>query len=228
MQAKIVPTLLFALVAATAVTVLNGDWPDRWNPWAPLRLDEPPNALTRYKAARTAADPVACQAILADTPMRFTPLADRQTAPGCGFENALQIAATRFHIGPPLTLSCRAALSLALWERHAVEPAARRHFGQGVARLEHLGSYACRNIAGSSRRSQHASADAIDIAGVVLRDGQRVQVLRHWPADDARGRFLRELRNGACPFFDGVLSPDYNAAHADHLHLDRGPARVCR
>jgi hypothetical protein len=26
-----------------------------------------------------------------------------------------------------------------------------------------------------------------------------------------------------CLFFDGVLSPDHNAAHRDHLHLDRGP-----
>ena len=28
--------------------------------------------------------------------------------------------------------------------------------------------------------------------------------------------------------FDAVLSPDYNAAHHDHLHLDRGPFRMCR
>jgi hypothetical protein len=36
------------------------------------------------------------------------------------------------------------------------------------------------------------------------------------------------VRDGACLFFDGVLSPDYNAAHRDHLHLDRGRYRYCR
>ena len=28
-------------------------------------------------------------------------------------------------------------------------------------------------------------------------------------------------------WFDAVLSPDYNAAHRDHLHLDRGRYRAC-
>ena len=34
------------------------------------------------------------------------------------------------------------------------------------------------------------------------------------------GAFLREVRDGACRLFPTTLSPDYNAAHADHLHLD--------
>ena len=33
--------------------------------------------------------------------------------------------------------------------------------------------------------------------------------------------FLREVRDGACDLFATVLSPDYNAAHADHFHLDQ-------
>nr|MBA3526869.1 extensin family protein [Sphingomonas sp.] len=45
--------------------------------------------------------------------------------------------------------------------------------------------------------------------------------------------FLREVRDGACRLFPTVLSPDYNAAHRDHLHLDvanRGTAgwTLCR
>ena len=30
------------------------------------------------------------------------------------------------------------------------------------------------------------------------------------------------LRRRRLPFFDAVLGPDYNAAHRDHLHFDRG------
>ena len=40
--------------------------------------------------------------------------------------------------------------------------------------------------------------------------------------------FTRELRDGACGLFNGVLGPDYNAAHRDHFHLDNGPFRICR
>ena len=38
-------------------------------------------------------------------------------------------------------------------------------------------------------------------------------------------------RDAACEVFGTVLSPDYNAAHADHFHLDqevRGWGGVCR
>jgi hypothetical protein len=71
-------------------------------------------------------------------------------------------------------------------------------------------------------------ANALDIAGFVLIDGRRVSVARDWPGDADEARFLRAVHQGACRFFNGVLGPDYNLAHADHLHLDRGPYRICR
>jgi hypothetical protein len=109
-------------------------------------------------------------------------------------------------------------------------PAAQAHFGQKVARLEHFGSYSCRNVYGraNATRSQHATAEALDIAGFVLEDGQRIRVLKDWPEDGTNAAFLRDVRTGACRFFDAVLSPDYNAAHRDHFHFDRGPYRTCR
>ncbi len=39
---------------------------------------------------------------------------------------------------------------------------------------------------------------------------------------------LRDARRGACRFFDGVLGPDYNAAHRDHFHLETGGFGMCR
>ena len=136
----------------------------------------------------------------------------------------------RFSVGAPFALSCQAAVSLALWEKHTLQPAALAHFGAQVARIEHYGSYACRNVYGSAtgRRSRHATADALDVAGFVLANGRRIRVQRDWPKENQPARFLREVHRGACRFFDGVLSPDHNAAHADHLHLDRGPGRYCR
>jgi hypothetical protein len=99
-----------------------------------------------------------------------------------------------------------------------------------VSAIEHFGSYSCRNVYGrpEATRSRHATAEAWDVAGFVLVDGRRIRVARDWQSTKAEAAFLRESRDGACRFFDGVLSPDYNAAHHDHLHLDRGPYRMCR
>lgn len=208
--------------------------PDRHDPWAPLSIEEPPNWLTRHKLSRLDERPFACRALLATAQLRTTPLPDRVTGTTgnatCGFRNAVTVHRTAFAVGTPFALSCRSAVALALWERHVVVPEAERLLGTPVRRLEHFGSYACRNVygRGSGRPSQHATADALDVAGFVLADGRRITVARDWRGDDAEARFLHAVHRGACQVFDGVLGPNYNAAHADHLHLDRGPYRVCR
>lgn len=204
--------------------------PSRWDPWAPLDVRDPPNLLTRYKLARLSIDDALCRTTLSSAEMRYQPLPDRETAPGCGFKNALRVSATSARVATPFAASCRLAVSLALWELHVVQPAARRHFGQEVAGLEHFGSYACRNVYGreTGRRSRHATADALDVAGFVLADGRRIRVAADWDGDDQTALFLREVRDGACPYFASVLGPDYNAAHRDHLHLDRGGFGICR
>ncbi len=213
--------------------------PEHWKPWTPLRIDDPPNLLTGWKLARASNDAEQCLHVLAQAEMRFVALPDRETGPGCGFENAVRIERSSVAVGEAFSLSCRAALSLALWERHVLQAAAHRHLQQPVAGIEHFGSYACRNVYSreGARRSRHATADALDIAGFVLADGSRLRVLQHWhgvddgnpsTADADAARFLRELHRGACRYFDGVLGPDYNAAHADHFHFDRGGFATCR
>jgi len=217
--------LALGALALSLVTI-----PPAWNPWAPLSIVDPPNALTRYKMTRLSHDGDACRAALATGAVRFTRLPDRAAAPGCGLDDAVRIEATTARVDPAFTLSCRSAVALALWERHVLQPAASAAFGQPVARLEHFGSYACRNVYGlpDARRSQHATADALDVAGFVLADGTRIRVAADWTGAGPRAQFLREVHDGACRFFDGVLGPDYNAAHRDHFHLDRGAFRVCR
>jgi hypothetical protein len=111
-----------------------------------------------------------------------------------------------------------------------VQPAALRHFGSRAARLEHFGSYVCRRVYGGreARLSRHAMADALDVASFVMEDGTEVRVEEHWGGDHPRARFLRDVHRGACRVFDGVLGPEYNPAHRNHFHLERGGYRVCR
>jgi hypothetical protein len=224
--------LLVVLVAVGSVMAVRHGWvavPPEWNPWSTLDMAAEPNMLTRYKLSRLDGDGARCRIVLGTTEMDFEALADRETAPSCGFHDAVRVRSTPSD-AEDFPLSCRAALSLALWERHVVQPAALRHFGQRVARFDHFGSYACRNVYGrpDATRSRHATAEAWDVAGFVLADGRRIRVARDWKSEGEAAGFLREVRDGACRFFDGVLSPEYNAAHHDHLHLDRGPFRLCR
>jgi hypothetical protein len=230
MYFKVIAIGLAISVAAALWLVRSGaiEIPSRWNPWATLEIDATPNWLTRYKLQRLSQDPAHCQAVLATSGMRFERLEDETTGTACGFFNAVRILRTSAAVGPEFALSCRTAVSLALWERHVLQPAAVRHYESAVAKIEHFGSYSCRNVYGrpNATRSRHATAEAFDVAGFVLANGERIRVINDWSSEHAA--FLHEVRDGACRFFDGVLSPDYNAAHRDHFHLDRGSYRTCR
>jgi hypothetical protein len=223
---------LLALLAAVlyAAWWYRGALPNAWNPWTPLLIEDKPNWLTRMKLKRLSDDPELCLATLAQSRFQYRSVPDRQTDRGCRLDNAVSIQRTSVEVNAPFILSCRGTVALALWERHILHPAGASNFGQPIVKMEHLGSYACRAIAGSStgKLSRHATADAIDIAAFVLADDRRVAVARHWDDTAEAGMFLREIRDGACKIFDGILSPDYNDAHGDHFHLDVGSHRICR
>lgn len=228
---------LCAMLAAGAWAVASGtvEVPERFNPWAPLDVKAEPDWLTGFKLARARGEPTRCLAALAKTDMQYDLLPDRVTGEGCGFENAVRLRAAGVRLGTSPSLSCPMALSFFMWEKHALQPAARRHFGQSVTSIEHLGSYACRNINSGegatpgASRSRHATANALDVAGLTLANGRRLTVRKDWSgASDAPDLLLRDAYRGACRFFDGVLGPDYNAAHRDHFHLETGGFSMCR
>lgn len=220
------------------------DVPEAYNPWAPLNVTATPNALTGYKLQRARSDAAACQAALFQTGFQYDNLPDRVTGPGCGFTNAVLLRQANVRLGSAISLSCPMALSFAMWERHALQPAAIARFGEPVVALQHLGSYACRNVntgegnttanANAGARSRHSTADALDVAGFTLQSGKRITLLKNWQGKavtsppDASALLLTDVHQGACRFFKGVLSPDYNAVHRDHLHLETGGYSMCR
>lgn len=117
-----------------------------------------------------------------------------------------------------------------LWERQVAAPAARRHFDAELSRVQHYGIYSCRRLYGrdSGEYSEHATANAIDLAAFAIDDGQQVSVLRDWDDKGAKGAFLREVHEGGCGIFGTSLGPDYNDAHADHFHVDMRGWNSCR
>ena len=243
---------VWTALAAAIYGVYSGVVPvqDRHNPWAPLDVGEPPGLLTPYKLSRALNNPALCLAALERSGLGFDVLPDRVTGPGCGFENAVRLRTAGVLFGAPLPLSCPMALSLAMWERHALQPAAQARMQQRVVAIDQVGSYACRNIntgegnfsgrmaSGGGSRSRHATADALDVTGFTLADGQRISVLKNWQSKrdsegaavqrDAKALLLADLHAGACKHFKGVLGPDYNAVHKDHFHFETGGYAMCR
>lgn len=216
----VVGMLMFALVDRLA--------PPQDLPWKPFSLNQPLGLATAEKLSRITADPVACRAALNEGGVRFT---DQPTRPDQGFCSTRDTVRAQSRLSPAApVMTCPMALSYALWERQVLAPAARDLLNSRVARVDHLGTYACRTIYGRAgeRPSQHARANALDVAGVRLSDGRRLTVLGDFRDPGPDGQFLRAIRDGACQVFGAVLSPDYNAAHADHLHLDHSPYRLCR
>ena len=220
------------LLALTAIGLSGWAWLQanpQHDPWAPLDLRDPPGFATEAKLRALFDDPAQCRAVLERSAVAFTVL-DPVGEGQCRREDRTRLA--DFPLAPTEPTTCPVAAGLELWLDRAVQPAARQILGSEVARIEQFGAYSCRRIYGRSegRWSEHATANAIDIAGFVLEDGRRISVLSDWPGEGDEARFLRAARDGACDNFATTLSPDYNAAHRDHFHLDQanGWRGVCR
>lgn len=175
-----------------------------------------------------------CRAELGAKRAGFTPLPDQYYGGGCSTVNTVRLASLQAdtsalslaNLGP---VTCPLADSFAGWARYGVDRAARQILGSALVRIETMGSYNCRNVAGSTRRSAHATADAIDISGFVLADGRRITISSGWSGGSAQERqFLRVIHSSACKRFGTVLGPNYNAAHHDHLHVELRGGSFCR
>ena len=218
------------LVGAAIVCWMNVAAPPQDLPWRPLRLAEPPGLATRIQLERAAADPARCRAVLHEGGVTFAESPPRRE-PGCSQLDAVRLKGGATPLSPAApVMTCREALTYAMWDRHGLQPAARELLGEKIARVDHMGTYACRNMYGRADgpRSQHAYANALDVGGFTTASGRKLRVLGQFDGQDDRGAFLRRARDEACRWFRVTLSPDFNAAHADHLHLDAGPYWRCR
>ena len=188
----------------------------------PVTLNIPTSSETR-----------ACFADLSRIGVRYSPLPDRDFGGGCQVIGAVQL----IDVGLPVTgikgMRCGLARAFIGWARSGVAPAAHQILGSDVVKIETMGTYACRNTVGTAaaytRLSGHATANAVDISGFVLADGRRITIQQDWRSTDpAVFDVLRTIRASACKRFGTVLSPDYNAAHYNHLHFEDDRANFCR
>lgn len=198
------------------------------------RSSRPEAGAAGRSAAGITRSEAQCLAQLDASGDRFTPLPDRYYGGGCSTVGTVKLDAvagdtrsfTLTNLGP---VACPLAQTFTAWARYGVDRAARQILGSPLARIETMGSYSCRTIAGSTRLSAHARAQAIDIAAFDLADGRRISVKDGWYNGNAKEReFLRVVHASACKRFGTVLGPEYNPAHQNHFHLELDGRSFCR
>jgi len=186
--------------------------------------------------------PVVSEACLADLRAkgavfrRWTVRARRiQGKPVCVVPHGLRLLRTPSGIrySKPVRVNCAFALRLLEFERIAQEEA-KELFGRRIARIEQLGTYACRMMAEyPDWVSEHSFANAIDIRAFVLVGGHRIEVERHFvqngrPTKSKPALLLRRLARRLYDegVFSVVLTPNFDRRHANHFHLDGAPYSV--
>jgi hypothetical protein len=114
-----------------------------------------------------------------------------------------------------LMVSCRMALALERLSRLLAQ--------LDVVEVEHVGTYNCRGVSGTAQLSAHARGEALDVRGFERAVGSPVSVEADWngPVWERR-EYVRGVTRAIkqSGVFDVVMTPDTNAAHRDHLHLE--------
>ena len=182
----------------------------------------------------------ACHAALRRAGVAFQPVA-KPKARGVqwpvvldGTVAGIKVQGNRKKNAPTNYLDCRLARALIAWA-----PALRR---AGVTGLQHYSMYRKgARIAGSGKVSSHARGMSIDVARLYYKDGSSFSILDDWgdrdkgeapctarPRDSRRAQQVRALVCAASnkKIFQTVITPHYNAAHDNHLHLEIAPNKA--
>lgn len=222
-----------AMVLLVAVALgLVGWWllPRQYNPFSPLALDDPAGRLTQFKLRRL--NPTQCHTLLEEANRRGW-IASRQVADSggpCPLQQVVRVANFgSVRLSSSFLASCPLALSSALFIHQRARPLAVNLMHSELLQVDHVGSFACRNIyhRQNAPLSEHATADALDISGFRLADGRRITVAQGWQ-QPATGPWLHAVLSASCGYYGNGLGPNYNAAHRTHFHLGMRGYGLCR
>lgn len=169
--------------------------PTRINQPAPLAPPSPhPSEIVSPEwAAQEIQDAMdGCSMMLADSGAVYRHL-DPLREGRCGTPAPIELSAIgkspSVAIVPPARVTCGLAATLSAWSDSYLQQAARTHLGKTIASIRNVASYVCRNRYNSSDKpiSEHARANALDMASFKTQSGKSISVLDHWalPPEDA-------------------------------------------
>ena len=183
--------------------------------------------FTQYKLDKLSGNYQACLKALDQADINYTPVPDRVSTKGCDLTRQVTLDRSRYPYTSLVSGRCALIAAIVAWEDNVVQTNAMKYLGQDIAQITHYAMFSCRNIAGSSKRSEHAKANAIDVSAFTLKNGEKITVLNDWDDSGRKGQFLRAVFKDSCKIFTGALGPNYNAAHKDHFHFDMGTWNSC-
>jgi hypothetical protein len=200
-----------------------------------------PKATGAWPRSEVLAARASCEKILNGLDIIWRPDQPIGEPGGCGTPAPIAIAeVAQIRIDPPATVNCAFAKALHGWFTKAVQPAARKQVGTSIIGIRNASSYACRrrNNATSGKLSEHAKANALDIAAFDFSKKAEITVaggsgLLQRIGLSGKGNFMKTVRKSACQYFNTVLGPGTDRYHGDHFHVDLmklrpGRFKMCR
>ena len=123
-------------------------------------------------------------------------------------------------------LTCTMALALADFEK-VVQEVAQETVGSRVVKIDHMGTYNCREMVAYDMLSEHSFANGIDLKQFTFANGKTANVLEDFQpkveqTDDPRALFLRKLSRRLYDeeVFSVVVTPFFDRLHRNHIHVD--------
>jgi hypothetical protein len=198
-----------------------------------LMADWPADVL---KAAR-----IDCLKRLDGIKVHYTALAPLGKNESCGAPAPLEVdAIAGVAIVPPGIFTCDMVEALHGWIGNSVVPASRQHLKKQLVTINNASAYVCRRRNGlaSGKLSEHAKANALDLASLTFDDGSTINIKGDWSGlkqligVSDKGNFLRQIRRDSCIRFTTVLGPGADQYHGDHFHIDvarrKNGYRICK
>lgn len=227
------PMLLTVLIAGLVIAAFwFGQVPNSLSPFPAISMQKRGQWFIDPRLTVLRNDPALCKRVLTGAHIQAAPTPSQPIKNGCGWVNAFRVSQVGGAAIGVKNLTCEMTAALSLWVLDVVQPAAQKYFGTNLKSLQNFGTYSCRNIIGNAMwrgaRSQHATANAIDISSFRLGNGTDISLLRHWNDKGPKGQFLRHIHRKSCRYFRVSLGPNFNPSHKDHFHFDRGPLWSCK
>ena len=179
--------------------------------------------------------PSACRLALGEDIAIAPSIPDIKGPGACGGPDMVRLEAivlpdkTRVPLKPAGTMRCSMAAAVADWVRTDMAPLAGS-LNTKLLEIDNFDSFNCRgrNRVQGAKLSEHGRANALDVRGLKLANGQTIALTeRNTP------RLLREkVLLSLCTRFPTVLGPGSDGYHEDHIHFDlaerRGDYRICQ
>lgn len=195
MKTRFLLRLVLALAAVPLVCGMaaaeNGFAGFMQNPFKPKKSEDkpaPPSAgrTVPWGASQIEAAKAKCNELLANITLEYEPQPPIKEGV-CGAPAPILVRSIgsdpKVVISPAAKINCAVAVALHAWLKDEVQPEAKALFGAPVVKIRNAASYACRNRNNAARGilSEHALANALDIAEFTLESGYSIAVLTAWP-----------------------------------------------